>query len=76
MSAYLISQILLFIYFYKNSRVLYEEIETINFAFYKLKIATLDLISYYIFKYILILRNFNKKKKKKIYFKNGDFIAI
>ena len=55
MSAYLISQILLFIYFYKKSRVLYEEIETINFAFYKLKIATLDLISYYIFKYILTL---------------------
>ena len=58
MSAYLISQILLFIYFYKNSRVLYEEIETINFAFYKLKIATLDLISYYIFKYILILHSY------------------
>ena len=55
MSAYLISQILLFIYFYENSRVLYEDISTINFAFYKLKIATLDLISYYIFKYILTL---------------------
>jgi hypothetical protein len=58
MSAYLISQILLFIYFYKNSKVLYEEIETINFAFYKLKIATLDLISYYIFKHILILHSY------------------
>ncbi len=58
MSAYLISQILLFIYFYKNLKVLYEDIETINFAFYKLKIATLDLVSYYIFRYILLVHSY------------------
>lgn len=58
MSAYLISQILLFIYFYKNLKVLYEEIETINFAFYKLKVATLDLVSFYIFKNVLILHSY------------------
>ncbi len=58
MSAYLISQILLFVYFYKSLKNIYEDISTINFAFYKLKIATLDLISYYIFKYILILHSY------------------
>lgn len=58
MSAYLISQILLFIYFYKNLKALYEEIQTINFAFYKLKVATLDLVSFYIFKCILILHSY------------------
>ncbi len=58
MSAYLISQILLFVYFYKNLKVLYEEIETINFAFYKLKVATLDLVSFYIFKNVLILHSY------------------
>lgn len=58
MSAYLISQILLFIYFYKSLKNIYEDISTINFAFYKLKIATLDLISYYIFKNVLILYSY------------------
>lgn len=58
MSAYLISQILLFVYFYKNLKVLYEDIETINFAFYKLKVATLDLVSFYIFKNVLILHSY------------------
>ncbi len=58
MSAYLISQILLFVYFYKNLKVLYEDIETINFAFYKLKIATLDLVSFYIFKNVIILHSY------------------
>lgn len=53
MSVYLISQIL-----YKNFKVLYEEIETINFALYKLKLASLDLVSFYIFKYILILHSY------------------
>jgi len=58
MSAYLISQILLFIYFYKNLKVLYEDIEIINFAFYKLELATLDLVSFYIFKNVLILHSY------------------
>ena len=58
MPAYLISQILLFVYFYKNLKVLYEEIETINFAFYKLEVATLDLVSFYIFKNVLILHSY------------------
>ncbi len=58
MSAYLISQILLFVYFYKNLKVLYEDIQTINFAFYKLKVATLDLVSFYIFKNVLILHSY------------------
>ena len=50
MSAYLISQILLFVYFYKNLKDIYEDIERIKFAFYKLKLATLDLVYYYILK--------------------------
>ncbi len=58
MTAYLISQIFIFIYFYKNLKVLYEEIETINFALYKLNLATLDLVCFYIFKYILILHSY------------------
>lgn len=58
MSGYLISQIFFFVYFYKNLKILYEEIETINFALYKLKLATLDLVSFYIFKYILILYSY------------------
>lgn len=58
MSAYLISQIFLFVYFYKNLKVLYEEIETINFALYKLNLATLDLVSFYIFKNVLILHSY------------------
>ena len=47
MYAYLISQILLFVYFYKNLKDIYEDIERIKFAFYKLKLATLDLVYYY-----------------------------
>lgn len=58
MSGYFISQILLFVYFYKNLKVLYEDIETINFAFYKLEIATFDLVSFYIFKYILLVHSY------------------
>ena len=48
MSACLISQILLFVYFYKSLKDIYEDIERIKFAFYKLKLATLDLACYYI----------------------------
>jgi hypothetical protein len=48
MSAYLISQILLFVYFYKSLKDIYEDIERIKLAFYKLKLATLDVVGYYI----------------------------
>ena len=53
MSAYLISQIFLFVYFYKNLKEIYEDIGTINFAFYKLEIASLDLVCYYILRNII-----------------------
>lgn len=53
MSAYLISQILLFVYFYKSLKNIYEDIERINFAFYRLKIASLDLVGYYILRLMI-----------------------
>jgi hypothetical protein len=53
MSAYLISQIFLFIYFYKNLKEIYEDIERINFAFYRLEIASLDLVGYYILRLMI-----------------------
>ena len=53
MSAYFISQILLFVCLYKNLKAIYEDIERISFAFYKLKLATLDLVLYYILRNII-----------------------
>jgi len=53
MSAYLISQIFLFVYFYKNLKEIYEDIERINFAFYRLEIASLDLVGYYILRLMI-----------------------
>ena len=53
MSAYLISQIFLFVYFYKNLKEIYEDIGTISFAFYRLKIASLDLVGYYILRLMI-----------------------
>lgn len=58
MSGYLISEIFFFVYFYKNLKILYKEIETINFALYKIELATLDLVSFYIFKNVLILYSY------------------
>ena len=53
MSAYLISQIFLFVYFYKNLKEIYEDIGTISFAFYRLEIASLDLVGYYILRLMI-----------------------
>ena len=53
MSAYLISQIFLFVYFYKNLKEIYEDIERISFAFYRLEIASLDLVGYYILRLMI-----------------------
>ena len=53
MSAYLISQIFLFVYFYKTLKEIYEDIERINFAFYRLEIASLDLVGYYILRLMI-----------------------
>jgi len=53
MSAYLISQIFLFVYFYKKLKEIYEDIERINFAFYRLEIASLDLVGYYILRLMI-----------------------
>ena len=48
MSAYFISQLFLFVCFYNNLKDIYEDIERISFAFYKLELASLDLLIYYI----------------------------
>ena len=53
MSAYLISQIFLFVYFYKNLKDIYEDIGTISFAFYRLEIASLDLVIFYILSFTI-----------------------
>jgi hypothetical protein len=53
MSAYFISQLFLFVCFYNNLKDIYEDIERISFAFYKLELATFDLVIYHILRNII-----------------------
>jgi hypothetical protein len=63
-----ISYLITFIHFYENFLEFYNIIGRLSFHFYKFKIATLDLVMYCVFKFILTTTYYMREFHSKINF--------